>query len=83
MNAFQSEQYNRKIKQLGIITPIKYVEKGLMNDSQSNFDEYYDNIKERLIMANVSEKTRSRYLRQFENESNKLEILFNHVKSIV
>mgnify|MGYP005988895611 CR=1 FL=1 len=83
MNAFHCEQFARRVKQHNIIVPIKYVEKGLLNDSQSDFDEFYESIKERLIVANLTEKTRSRYLRGLEADLNNLELLFNYVQSIV
>ncbi len=83
MNAYQCEVFQRFFKEVKPSISYKFFEKGLMNKTDESFEQFIATICERVMMADLTDSTRTRYLRSLTNELGKYEILFEHLQSIV
>ena len=83
MNAYQCEVFHRFFKEVKPSISYKFFEMGLMNKTDESFENFMATICERVMMADLTDSTRTRYLRSIQNEVSKYEILFDHLQSIV
>jgi len=70
-------------KHENIKVPLKYVEKGLLIDMDEPFENFIQCIEDYIILANITEKTKKRYIRDLRQQENKFEILFDSLQSFI
>tara|TARA_Y100001972_G_C7483740_1_gene245652 strand:- start:293 stop:565 length:273 start_codon:yes stop_codon:yes gene_type:complete len=70
-----------QFKHQNIKVPLKYVEKGLLINIDEPFQNFIQCIEDRIIMADIGEKTKKRYLRDLRQQCNQFEILFDSLQS--
>lgn len=83
MNSYQCQQFVKLIKESNIRIPVKYVEKALLQNSDCEFDAFYYSVLDRIKGADLSEKTRNRYIKMFENSRYKFIILYSDLKNML
>ena len=83
MNSYQCQQFEELIKESNIRIPVKYVEKALLQNSDCEFDAFYYSVLDRIKGADLSEKTRNRYIKMFENSRYKFIILYSDLKNML
>lgn len=83
MNSYQCQQFKKLIKESNIRIPVKYVEKALLQNSDCEFDAFYYSVLDRIKGADLSEKTRNRYIKMFENSRYKFIILYSDLKNML
>jgi len=77
------ESFIEEYKNLGIKIPFKYVEKGLLIDIEEELENFTEIIKDYIIVADLTEKTKKRYLRDINQNESNYDMLFNVIKSFV
>ena len=82
MNSYQWQQFGKLLKESNIRIPVKYVEKALHQDSDCVFDDFYYSVLDRINAEDLSEKTRNRYIKMFENSRDKFIILYCNLNNL-